>query len=144
MAWQIDDDLYVTRKTGLGIEQPQERLEVNGKIKTTDLQASGTVQALSFQGDGSNLTGVIKNLDLAVKKTGDTMTGPLKIEDTLTVRTLQVTDTISGKIDAVNITSGTLSVERIPKQPFKFWQNLIPSSSTIKRNTIKALYRLKL
>jgi len=78
MTWQIDDDLYVTRKTGLGIEQPQERLEVNGKIKTTDLQASGIVQALSFQGDGSNLTGV-------VKKAGDTITGALTVQNNLTV-----------------------------------------------------------
>ena len=74
MTWQIDDDLYVTRKTGLGIEQPQERLEVNGNVKAT-----------SFQGDGSNLTGVVKNLDLAVKKAGDTMTGALTIQNSLTV-----------------------------------------------------------
>ncbi|GCA91913.1 hypothetical protein [Microcystis aeruginosa] len=74
MTWQIDDDLYVTRKTGLGIEQPQERLEVNGNVKAT-----------SFQGDGSNLTGVVKNLDLAVKKAGDTMTGALTIQNDLTV-----------------------------------------------------------
>ncbi|QGZ90588.1 tail fiber domain-containing protein [Microcystis aeruginosa] len=85
MTFPIDGDLYVTGKTGLGIEQPQERLEVDGKIKTTDLQASGTVQALSFQGDGSNLTGVIKNLDSVVKKAGDIMAGPLTIQDNLTV-----------------------------------------------------------
>ncbi|NCS53626.1 MAG: hypothetical protein GPJ23_15345 [Microcystis aeruginosa G13-05] len=78
MAWQIDDDLYVTGKTGLGIDNPQERLEVDGKIKTTDLQASGIVQALSFQGDGSNLTGV-------VKKAGDTITGALTVQNNLTV-----------------------------------------------------------
>ncbi|MBD2624721.1 tail fiber domain-containing protein [Microcystis flos-aquae FACHB-1344] len=98
MTFPIDGDLYVTGKTGLGIEQPQERLEVNGNIKAT-----------SFLGDGSNLTGVVKNLDLAVKKAGDTMTGALTIQNSLTV-----TGTISGKIDAVNITSGTLSVDRIP------------------------------
>ncbi len=74
MTWTIDDDLYVTRKTGLGIEQPQERLEVNGNVKAT-----------SFLGDGSNLTGVVKNLDLAVKKAGDTMTGALTIQNNLTV-----------------------------------------------------------
>ena len=74
MTWTIDDDLYVTRKTGLGIEQPQERLEVNGNVKAT-----------SFLGDGSNLTGVVKNLDLAVKKAGDTMTGALTIQSNLTV-----------------------------------------------------------
>ena len=74
MTFPIDGDLYVTGKTGLGIEQPQERLEVNGNIKAT-----------SFQGDGSNLTGVVKNLDLAVKKAGDTMTGALTIQNSLTV-----------------------------------------------------------
>jgi len=74
MTFPIDGDLYVTGKTGLGIEQPQERLEVNGNIKAT-----------SFQGDGSNLTGVVKNLDLAVKKAGDTMTGALTIQNNLTV-----------------------------------------------------------
>jgi predicted RNA-binding protein len=74
MTFPIDGDLYVTGKTGLGIEQPQERLEVNGNIKAT-----------SFQGDGSNLTGVVKNLDLAVKKAGDTMTGALTIQNGLNV-----------------------------------------------------------
>ena len=59
MAWTIDDDLYVTRNTGLGIQQPQERLEVNGKIKTTDLQASGTVQAQKIEGEGAFVTGMI-------------------------------------------------------------------------------------
>ncbi|NCS53628.1 MAG: hypothetical protein GPJ23_15355 [Microcystis aeruginosa G13-05] len=61
MTWKIDDDLYVTGKTGLGIDNPQERLEVNGNVKAT-----------SFLGDGSSLTGVVKNLDSVVKKAGDT------------------------------------------------------------------------
>lgn len=74
MAWPINDDLYVSGKTGLGIQQPQERLEVNGNVKAT-----------SFLGDGSNLTGVVKNLDLAVKKAGDTMSGALTIQDGLSV-----------------------------------------------------------
>ncbi|MDB9422633.1 tail fiber domain-containing protein [Microcystis aeruginosa CS-563/04] len=98
MTWQIDDDLYVTGKTGLGIDNPQERLEVNGNVK-----------ANFFLGDGSSLTGVVKNLDSVIKKAGDTMTGALTIQNNLTV-----TGNISGNIDAVNITSGILSVDRIP------------------------------
>ena len=59
---------------GIGTITPGAKLEVNGNVKAT-----------SFLGDGSNLTGVVKNLDLAVKKAGDTMTGSLTIQNNLTV-----------------------------------------------------------
>ncbi|NCQ93148.1 MAG: hypothetical protein GPJ19_21070, partial [Microcystis aeruginosa LG13-13] len=74
------------------------------------LEVNGNVKATSFLGDGSNLTGVVKNLDLAVKKAGDTMTGSLTIQN----GDLKVTGTITGTIDATNITTGTLNVARIP------------------------------
>jgi cytoskeletal protein CcmA (bactofilin family) len=98
-ALTIQNNLTVTGNVGIATTAPpSEKLEVNGNIKAT-----------SFLGDGSNLTGVVKNLDSVVKKAGDTMTGVLTIQNNLTV-----TGNISGNIDAVNITSGILSVDRIP------------------------------
>ncbi|MCZ8276313.1 MAG: hypothetical protein O9314_21940 [Microcystis sp. LE19-4.1E] len=74
-ALTIQNNLTVTGKVGIATTAtPSERLEVNGNIKAT-----------SFLGDGSNLTGVVKNLDLAVKKAGDIMTGALTIQNNLTV-----------------------------------------------------------
>ena len=63
---------------GIGITTPTEKLEVAGKIKVTELEASDTVKAVAFQGDGSALTG-------KVSTTGDTMTGSLTIQNSLTV-----------------------------------------------------------
>jgi cytoskeletal protein CcmA (bactofilin family) len=98
-ALTSQNNLTVTGNVGIATTAPpSEKLEVNGNIKAT-----------SFLGDGSNLTGVVKNLDSVVKKAGDTMTGVLTIQNNLTV-----TGNISGNIDAVNITSGILSVDRIP------------------------------
>ncbi|WP_287661854.1 hypothetical protein, partial [Microcystis sp. M049S2] len=89
------------------------------------IEPSGSVQATSFLGDGSTLTGVVRTA-------GDTMTGALTIQNNLTVtgkvgiattappsERLEVNGNIKatsflGRIDAVNITSGTLNVERIP------------------------------
>jgi hypothetical protein len=45
---------------------------------TTKLDVNGIVKAISFQGDGSTLEGL-------VRKTGDTITGPLTIQNALTV-----------------------------------------------------------
>ncbi|MCA2526876.1 MAG: hypothetical protein IM544_19345, partial [Microcystis sp. M61BS1] len=60
---EVSGNLTVTGNIGIATTAaPTERLEVNGNVKAT-----------SFLGDGSNLTGVVKNLDLAVKKAGDTM-----------------------------------------------------------------------
>ncbi|MCZ8067198.1 MAG: hypothetical protein O9287_14965 [Microcystis sp. LE17-20D] len=74
-ALTIQNNLTVTGKVGIATTAaPSEKLEVNGNIKAT-----------SFLGDGSNLTGVVKNLDLAVKKAGDIMTGALTIQNNLTV-----------------------------------------------------------
>jgi predicted RNA-binding protein len=72
---EVSGNLTVTGNIGIATTAaPTERLEVNGNVKAT-----------SFLGDGSNLTGVVKNLDLAVKKAGDTMTGSLTIQNNLTV-----------------------------------------------------------
>ncbi|MFN9674805.1 MAG: hypothetical protein ACK552_20475 [Microcystis sp.] len=97
---RVTGNLEVTGNIGIATTAaPTQRLEVNGNVKAT-----------SFLGDGSNLTGVVKNLDLAVKKAGDTMTGSLTIQN----GDLKVTGTITGTIDATNITTGTLNVARIP------------------------------
>ena len=71
------DDLLEDQWPVLSCSAAKE-LHVDRKIKTTDLQSSGTVQALTFQGDGSSLTGI-------VKKTGDTMTGALTVQNNLSV-----------------------------------------------------------
>lgn len=64
----VQKDLMVAGTVGIGtVAPPSAQLDVNGTIKAT-----------SFQGDGSMLDGV-------VKKTGDTITGSLTIEDLLTV-----------------------------------------------------------
>jgi hypothetical protein len=83
---------------GIGTITPGAKLEVSGNLTVTGnigiattaatterLEVNGNVKATSFLGDGSNLTGVVKNLDLAVKKAGDTMSGALTIQDNLTV-----------------------------------------------------------
>ncbi|MBC1190760.1 MAG: tail fiber domain-containing protein [Microcystis sp. M_OC_Ca_00000000_S217Cul] len=124
----FQDDLLENQWPVLSCSAAKE-LQVDSKIKTTDLQASGIVQALTFLGDGSNLTGVVKNLDLAVKKAGDTMTGALTIQNNLTV-----TGTISGNIDAENITSGTLSVDRIPNLVATRGENTFTGTQSIEGN----------
>jgi len=98
----FQDDLLENQWPVLSCSAAKE-LQIDSKIKTTDLtvtgnvgiattaaptarlEVNGNVKATSFLGDGSNLTGVVKNLDLAVKKAGDTMTGPLTIQNSLTV-----------------------------------------------------------
>ncbi|MCZ8222595.1 MAG: tail fiber domain-containing protein [Microcystis sp. LE19-84.1B] len=83
---------------GIGTITPGAKLEVSGNLTVTGnisiattaapterLEVNGNVKATSFLGDGSNLTGVVKNLDLAVKKAGDTMSGALTIQNSLSV-----------------------------------------------------------
>ncbi|WP_072925048.1 tail fiber domain-containing protein [Microcystis aeruginosa] len=98
----FQDDLLENQWPVLSCSAAKE-LQIDSKIKTTDLtvtgnvgiattaaptarlEVNGNVKATSFLGDGSNLTGVVKNLDLAVKKAGDTMSGALTIQNSLSV-----------------------------------------------------------
>jgi hypothetical protein len=59
-ALSVQNTLTVSGNVGIGTTQPlTEKLEVAGKIKATELEASGTIKAAIFQGDGSALTGAI-------------------------------------------------------------------------------------
>lgn len=74
---RVNADLRLIVTGNIGVNtalDPTEKLEVNGKVKAT-----------SFLGDGSALTGVVKNLDTVVKKSGDTITGPLVVQSSLQV-----------------------------------------------------------
>jgi hypothetical protein len=82
-ALTIQNNLTVTGNVGIATTAtPSERLEVNGKIR-----------AISFLGDGSTLTGVVRTA-------GDIMTGALTIQNNLTV---------TGKVSV----TGNLSVTNI-------------------------------
>ena len=82
-ALTIQSNLTVTGNVGIATTAtPSERLEVNGKIR-----------AISFLGDGSTLTGVVRTA-------GDIMTGALTIQNNLTV---------TGKVSV----TGNLSVTNI-------------------------------
>ncbi len=71
------EKLVILNNGNVGINtpfDPIEKLEVNGNVKAT-----------AFIGDGSALTGVIKNLDTVVQKSGDTIAGSLTIQSNLQV-----------------------------------------------------------
>lgn len=95
----VQNNLLVNGNVGIGTSTaPTAKLEVNGTVKvnslqigtltvqsvssgtppTNTLQVNGAVKATSFQGNGATLEGV-------VKKVGDIMTGPLTVQNNLTV-----------------------------------------------------------
>ena len=53
-------------------------VDIGSAATPANLQVNGSVTATTFQGNGENLSGL-------VKKAGDTLTGPLTIDDSLTV-----------------------------------------------------------
>ena len=74
---------------GIGTATPSQKLEVNGALAATALSVTGTVTANAFEGDGSALVGLVKT-------TGEnTMTGPLTIQNNLTVNGALATKQLS-------------------------------------------------
>ncbi|MDJ0592863.1 MAG: tail fiber domain-containing protein [Pleurocapsa sp. MO_226.B13] len=68
----------------------ENNLTVGASLFTSKVNATGTIKANAFQGDGSSL-------DNIVKKTGDTVTGSLSIQNNLTVKgNINTTGIISG------------------------------------------------
>ncbi len=53
-------------------------VDIGSAATPANLQVNGSVTATTFQGNGENLSGL-------VKKAGDTLTGPLTVDDSLTV-----------------------------------------------------------
>jgi hypothetical protein len=104
-----DANLVVDKSgnVGIGILQPQEKLEVQGNAKFT-----GKISATEFIGSGANLT----NLSAAKITEGE-----LNVERIPNLPASKITDQLTaGQIpglDANKITTGTLSVERIPNLP---------------------------
>jgi len=76
----VQNNLIVSGKVGIGTSTP-----------STNLEGNGTEKADAFQGSGAALSGVVKTL-------GDTITGPLTVQNVLTV---------TGN---VNISAGKLQV----------------------------------
>lgn len=98
-ALTVQNNLLVNGNVGIGTSTaPTAKLEVNGTVKvnslqigtltvqsvssgtppTNTLQVNGAVKATSFQGNGATLDGI-------VKKAGDTITGPLTVQNTLLI-----------------------------------------------------------
>jgi hypothetical protein len=98
-ALAVQNNLLVNGNVGIGTSTaPTAKLEVNGTVKvnslqigtltvqsvssgtppTNTLQVNGAVKATSFLGNGATLDGI-------VKKAGDTITGLLTVQNTLTV-----------------------------------------------------------
>lgn len=98
-ALTVQNNLLVNGNVGIGTSTaPTAKLEVNGTVKvnslqigaltvqsvssgtppTNSLQVNGAVKAISFQGNGATLDGI-------VKKAGDTITGPLTVQNNLAV-----------------------------------------------------------
>jgi hypothetical protein len=50
--------MIVLGKVGIGKASPNYKLDVLGSINATNVNATGTVQAATFIGDGSSLTGI--------------------------------------------------------------------------------------
>jgi hypothetical protein len=53
------DVFHTGRKVGVGTSSPSTALDVVGTVRATGLQVAGTVNATSFVGDGSGLTGLV-------------------------------------------------------------------------------------
>ncbi len=73
------EELTVSGRVGVGTDTPSKELDVIGDISATNLNLSGTIQANSFEGNGSNLTGLVTT-------SGDsTIDGSLTINENLAV-----------------------------------------------------------
>jgi hypothetical protein len=123
-----NDSLFIDRKgnVGIGTNKPTTTLDVNGNIKAQaldiakdtqvhgDLNASGTVKAEKFEGDGSLLkiggNGNLKEaLDKKFDNAGGTVSGPVTIKGKATASSFNICYCIQCKQDK---TVGKLSCKR--------------------------------
>jgi cytoskeletal protein CcmA (bactofilin family) len=101
-------DLSVSGNLGIGTTTPTEKLEVAGKVKATDLEASGTVQANTLQitGNGNFGGSLTVQSDLSVS-------GNLGIGTTTPTEKLEV----AGKVKATDLeVSGTVQADTLEGQ----------------------------
>ncbi|MEH2156547.1 tail fiber domain-containing protein [Nostoc sp.] len=76
--------IFANGNIGIGTDAtiPTNKLEVAGTIKATDLEVSSTVTASKFVGE---VAGLADTLNDKISKTGGTITGPLEIQNNLTL-----------------------------------------------------------